>query len=413
MFLFRTVCVEGRVLPTPRRGKWFSPTSLAADHRVRGNHPLPSGLRVRRPQSFTITPCRVATLHCQGRAKALLFLMRIVIVTSSSNRSGGTRQALYQARGLAERGHDVTLALPENSSFWELAPDPWWRAGMEALLFRQGVARVPAIVHAFHNRAVKRVALWGLWWRRRGVACVAHRGVLYRPGNPLPYLSPAMRAVIVNSRACAKALRHCTPKRKIHLVANAVPDERITPTLPAEEVRRRLGLGADTPCFVYVGNDSRVKGAEELIRAFAAADLPDVRLIMLGVSPERWRPLGESLGADLVLPGSVENVSDYMQLADAFVFPTNLDSAPNTLLEAIRMGLPVLATAVGGVPEIMDGNGLLVPPGDARALTEALRGMASDPGRRAVWGRRSLALGRKFSVEARCAALETIYESVL
>lgn len=349
--------------------------------------------------------------------------MRILIVTSSGNRSGGTRQALYQARGLADRGHEVILALPEKSSFWELPPDPlWrplpddargWRAGMEALLFPHGETHIPTIVHAFHNRAVKRVALWGLWWRRRGVACVAHRGVLYRPGNPLPYLSPAMRAVIVNSGACAKALSHCTPKRKIRLVANAVPDARITPTLPAEEVRRRLGLGATEPCFVYVGNDSRVKGAEELIRAFAAADLPDVRLIMLGVSPERWRPLGASLGVDLVLPGSVENVSDYMQLADAFVFPTNLDSAPNTLLEAIRMGLPVLATAVGGVPEIMDGNGLLVPPGDASALIGALREMAGDPQRRAVWGRQSLAIGRKFSVEARCAALEAIYESVL
>lgn len=351
--------------------------------------------------------------------------MRIVIVTSSGNRSGGTRQALYQARGLAERGHDVTLALPEKSSFWDLQPDPFWRplpddargwrAGMEALLFPHGQAHVPAIVHAFHNKAVKRAALWGLLWRRRGVACVAHRGVLYRPGNPLPYLSPAMRAIIVNSRACARALRHCTPKHKIHLVANAVPDERITPTLPAEDMRRRIGLAADTPCFVYVGNDSKVKGAEELIRAFAAAELPEFRLIMLGVSPERWGGLGASLGVEerLVLPGSVENVSDYMQLAEAFVFPTNMDSAPNTLLEAIRMGLPVVATTVGGVPEIMDSNGLLVPPGDSRALTEALREMARNPQRRAAWGRQSLLIGRAFSVEARCLALETIYASVL
>lgn len=353
------------------------------------------------------------------------FPMRIVIVTSSGNRSGGTRQALYQARGLAERGHDVTLALPERSSFWELQPDPFWRplpddargwrAGMETLLFPQGKARVPTIVHAFHNKAVKRAALWGLLWRRRGVVCVAHRGVLYRPGNPLPYLSPAMRAIIVNSRACARSLRHCTPQHKIHLVANAVPDERITPTLPAEEMRRRLGLAADAPCFVYVGNDSKVKGAEELVRAFAAADLPEFRLIMLGVSPEPWGRLGASLGVEerLVLPGSVENVSDYMQLADAFVFPTNLDSAPNTLLEAIRMGLPVVATAVGGVPEIMDNNGLLVAPGDSRALTVALREMALQPQRRAAWGRQSLLRGRAFSVEARCRALEAIYASVL
>lgn len=351
--------------------------------------------------------------------------MRIIIVTSSSNRSGGTRQAVYQARGLARRGHDVTLALPEDSSFWELPADPlWrplpndsrgWRQAMEALLFPAGERRAPAIVHAFHNRAVKRTALWGLAWKRRGVACVAHRGVLYRPCNPLPYLSPAMRAFIVNSRACARAISLYTPKRKLRLVPNAVPDERVTPHRPADEARRELGLAPGTLCFVYVGGDSGIKGADVLLRAYAAARLPASRLLMIGTTPERWRPLCAELdlGDAVTHLGSVEHVSDYLQLADAFVFPTNLDSAPNTLLEAIRMGLPVVATNVGGVPEIVDENGILVPPGDVPALASALRDMAGDETRRAAWSRRSLLLGQRYSIDARCDALEDIYRSLL
>ncbi len=351
--------------------------------------------------------------------------MRIVIVTSSTNRSGGTRQAIYQAQGLLERGHDVTLALPEDSTFWDLHPAPFWhplpndstgwRKGMERLLFPHGRTRTHAIVHAFHNRAVKRVALWGLFWKRYGVVCVAHRGVLYRPGNPLPYLSPAMRAIIANSRACAGAIAFCTPAGKIRVVANAVPDERITPMIPPETMYRNLGLTPGQRCLVYVGNNSRIKGAEELMRAFAAADLPvGIHLIMLGVDPPRWQGLCAQLGLEgrILFPGKVENVGDYLQLAEAFVFPTNMDSAPNTLLEAVRMGLPVLATSVGGVPEIVDGNGLLVPPGDPAALATALREMTASTERRVQWSRRSRELGAIYTVEARCKALEAIYHSL-
>lgn len=349
--------------------------------------------------------------------------MRILILTSSSNRSGGTRQAMYQARGLAARGHDVTLCLPHDSSFWELHAEPFWhrlpahkkdwRAAVEDLL--PDNPSTPTIVHAFHNKAVKLVAWWGLFWRARNLACVAHRGVLYRPHNPLPYLSPAMRAFIVNSRACAKAISLYTPARKIRLVANAVPDERITPSVPPDDIRRELHLAPGMLCFVYIGNNTPIKGAEPLLRAFAAADLPNARLVMIGTNPDRWNPLGHELGiADRVRHlGHVEQVSNYLQVADAFVFPTSMDSSPNTLLEATRMGLPVVATDVGGVPEIAQGNGILIPPHDGPALTAALVAMADSPERRAAFRRVSQALGTRYSVEARCTALEQVYSSLV
>ncbi|MFQ9492752.1 MAG: hypothetical protein ACLR0N_18885 [Bilophila wadsworthia] len=99
--------------------------------------------------------------------------MRVIIITSSSNRSGGTRQAVYQAQGLSERGHDVALCLPHDSTLWELpnaASNPLWnmlpedpaqhRTYVESLFPSPDT---PTIVHAFHNKAVKRVAWWGLF----------------------------------------------------------------------------------------------------------------------------------------------------------------------------------------------------------------------------------------------------------
>lgn len=353
--------------------------------------------------------------------------MRIVIITSSTNRSGGTRQAIYQARGLADRGHDVTLCLPAQSSFWDLPEAErdhlWhrlpenpahWRRAVEALLPASG----PAIVHAFHNKAVKRVAWWGLFWRKRGIACVAHRGVIFRPGNPLPYLSPAMRAFIVNSVACARALSlHCPP-RKLRLVQNGVPDSRVTPAISPEAMRSALNLSPDTFLFGYVGNNTPVKGAERLLKAFAAATQKglDAALLLVGPDPDKWRPFCETLGiAERVrLAGKIENVADHLQICHTFVFPSvGMDSAPNTLLEALRMGLPVIAANVGGVPEMAEGCGIILPPEDSKALCNALLRLAANPEERLAFAAKSLESGKRFTVSARCEALERIYDEVL
>lgn len=351
--------------------------------------------------------------------------MRVIIITSSSNRSGGTRQAVYQAQGLSERGHDVALCLPHDSTLWELpnaTSNPLWnmlpedpaqhRTYVESLFPSPDT---PTIVHAFHNKAVKRVAWWGLFWRNRKLACVAHRGVIYRPGNPLPYLSPSMKAFLPNSEACARAITWCCPKHKIHVIPNGIPDDRVIPTRPASAVKQELDIPEQALIFTYVGNNNPAKGIEPLLKAFSSACL-DAYLVMVGANPDLWLPLCDTLGIreKVRLIGQTERVSDYLQIADAFVFPSkNMDSAPNTLLEAIRMGLPVVAATVGGVPEIAQNNGLLVPPDDTEALTRALQEMASDPERRKLWGANSARRGQSYSVEARCVELEKIYHSVL
>ena len=357
--------------------------------------------------------------------------MRVIIITSSSNRSGGTRQALYQAEGLAARGHDVTLCLPHDSDYWtdpsQGQPPFWLRLPANPAAMRRVVEGLlpadpatPTIVHAFHNRAVKRLAWWGLCWKLRQpprrLACVAHRGVIFRPGNPLPYLSPAMRGFLVNSTACGHALRFHCPPGKIHFVPNAIPDSRVTPSRDAATLRAALGL-AETPClFGYVGNDNPLKGAEQLFRAFAALPPAVGHLLAIGLSPDRWQPLCNSLGlADRVtLVAHDEAVCDYLQFCDVFVFPSyGMDSAPNTLMEAIRMGLPVIGTRVGGVPDMITDNGLLVPPRDIPALSTAMASLADSPPIRTLMAAASRQHGATYTVDARCQRLEALYDQFL
>ncbi len=346
--------------------------------------------------------------------------MHIVFLTSSSNKSGGSRQALYLAQGLEARGHRLSFFVPCDAELPSLAPDiDWlelprspgrWRRAVEAVLRDQ--ARV---FHAFHNRAVKKAAWWGLFWRRRGLAVFAQRGVIYRPNNPLPYWSPGIDRFIVNSNACAAVLRQKgVRERRLVVVPNAIPRERITPQLSADTLRKRLGLADGCLIAGCVANDSANKGVSILLKAFAQANI-EARLVIVGATPARFAPEVEALGlTDRVrLPGSTETVADYLQLFDLFVLPSLHESMPNALQEAMCLGLPVLASSTGGVPECVQGNGLLVPPGDRAALAAGLQEALADPARRARWGQRSLHLATSFAPERKAARVEAVYEEVL
>ncbi len=355
--------------------------------------------------------------------------MRIIFITSSTNKSGGSRQALYLAQQLHARGHTLTFFTKTHAALRELDPTmSWgdlpadkrqWRAAVEALLPpAKGQSTPPTIVHAFHNKAVKKIAWWGLIWHRRNVVCVGHRGVIYRPGNPLPYISPGISTFVVNSRACAKVLRpYGVSPSRVHVVYNGIPPGRILPTQTADQAVRDLPmlLHQDEVVYSTIAGDNPIKGVEILLRSYAEANLSHAKLLIMGVTPEKWRPLCIELGIErsVALMGKTENVADYLQLAHAFVLPSLTESMPNTLLEAICMGLPVIASTVGGVPELVDGNGILVPPNDVHALAQALNKMHHTPQQRAHWAQVSEKIAPHYSLEHRGQIIEAIYRDQL
>ncbi|MBG3876263.1 glycosyltransferase family 4 protein, partial [Desulfovibrio oxamicus] len=362
--------------------------------------------------------------------------MRILLVTSSSTRSGGARQALYLAEGLIGRGHQVIFFTPSGSTLRTLSDTmPWadlpespgkWKDALEAAMPAPGHG--PCIVQAFHNKAVKRLAWHGLFWRRRGVVCVGYRGVVYRPGNPLTYWSPGLDAFVANSHACAKVLRGMgVGERRLAVIHNGIPAARLVPRRGADAVSAELDMPAGSTLLGCVAGDKDVKGVAPLLRAFALACVPHgaqhggpdsnqsgeqtdgtpasgtPHLVVVGVTPSRWQPLCSELGiTDRVRLVEHSNcVADYLQLLDAFVLPSLSESMPNTLLEAICSGLPVIASQVGGVPELVRGNGLLVPPGDVPALASALTTVLGDARLRATWAEASRAIAPGFSPHAR------------
>jgi glycosyltransferase involved in cell wall biosynthesis len=354
--------------------------------------------------------------------------MRILYFTSSTNKSGGSRQALYLAQGMEARGHSVAFFLPESSILPQLAPDwrGWrplgppssWKRALDAALRS---CAGPAVVHAFHNAAVKRLAWWGILWRRRAV-CFAHRGVLFRPGNPLPYWSPGIDCFVVNSAACARVLRSIgLSPRRLRFVPNAIPAERITPATSRAEMRAALGLAPGDLAFGTIADASPVKGAAVLLTAFAEAfpgaeaDGRAIRLLMKGVGEGtvpaalRGSPVLERVR---LLPWG-NDVADFLSALDIFVLPSLSESMPNTLLEAVCMGLPAIGSAVGAVPEILASCGLLSPPGDAPALARTMRSLADDPALLARCAVAAKARSGLYRQEERLERMEALYAEFL
>jgi glycosyltransferase involved in cell wall biosynthesis len=147
----------------------------------------------------------------------------------------------------------------------------------------------------------------------------------------------------------------------------------------------------ETPVIVAVGRLAEPKDPVTLVRALAAVGGAFAARIV-GDGPERPAVEAEIRASGLVeqveLTGERHDVPELLEEADVFVLSSRSEGAPLSILEAMAAGLPVVATAVGGVPEIVDAGttGLLVPPGDAAALAAALERLLADAGLRTRMG---------------------------
>ena len=188
-------------------------------------------------------------------------------------------------------------------------------------------------------------------------------------------------AVVAVSRALAdKAVAIGAEAARVHVHYNGVDSALFAPG-SRSAARARLQLGADAPLLLYVGNLKSSKGCLDLLEAFPAllAVRPQARLVYVGAGPcgqellERAAALG--CAGQLSLVGAVAHdaLGDWFRAADLLCLPSHNEGVPNVVLEAMACGTPVVASAVGGIPEVVPAHaGLLVPPHDRAALSAAL-----------------------------------------
>ena len=207
------------------------------------------------------------------------------------------------------------------------------------------------------------------------------------PRRRLEWALPRAARVIAVSRPLAEKARSLgvAPER-IDIVRNGIDRATFRPRDRAE-ARRTLGLEGRSPIVLYVGHVTREKGAFDLIRAHAAGG-PAVRasrLVLVGDGSglEECGALARGLGVAATFVGARphEEIATWLAACDVLALPSWNEGMPNVVLEALASGRPVVATRVGGIPDVVDSDtlGVLVPPRAPEALARALERVLEQP----------------------------------
>jgi glycosyltransferase involved in cell wall biosynthesis len=267
--------------------------------------------------------------------------------------------------------------------------------------------------------------------RQDGDVQVAREGLRYRRAreSETRCMRDADAVVTLGQLMADEIIARGIEPDKVTVVPNAVPDEYLGPLPDGRHLRARLGIepgevvvGTMTTFYAHEGLPVLVRAAAELSRRGHP-----VRLLLVGDGPELpvVRRLAQDLGlgSSVLLPGRVpfEAVRGYYAAMDVFATP-RIDARVTQLVtplkpvEAMACGLPVVASEVGGLSELVehDVTGLLVAPDDPRSLADALQVLATRPEKRSAVGyaaRAAVAEGRTWSANA--GRYRTLYDSLL
>jgi glycosyltransferase involved in cell wall biosynthesis len=237
-------------------------------------------------------------------------------------------------------------------------------------------------------------------------------------------LRAASRVLTVSIPFRNELVRNGVRAGRIEIVHNAVDADWASPTRQAETpaaLRSRLGIPPSRKVVLIVGRLSREKDHRSLLDAIHR--LPprlDPHLLIVGDGPEREaiQTRIRALGMDgaVTLAGQTPSAEPFYSIADVAVLSSRSEGSPNALLEAMAAQVPVVSTRVGGVPEIVaDGeSALLVAPGDASAMADALGALLSSPElARKIAGRARELIAARHTPDARVRRLVGIYRGVL
>ncbi len=208
-------------------------------------------------------------------------------------------------------------------------------------------------------------------------------------------LSTLSSKVVVVSRSVKAEIEQFGPAPKVEVLHTGIP--AIVSSSFKDPKKKLFDYGADTPVVTFVGLLSRRKGVLDLIDAagLVLADFPRARFVLAGGDGGEAREASrrvETLGIQhaVQLLGVRSDVPDILAASDVFVLPALADPLPLAVLEAMSVGLPVVATRSGGCEEMVLDNetGRLVPVADPKALAAAILAMLKDPSRREEMGSR-------------------------
>ncbi len=325
---------------------------------------------------------------------------------------GGERQTLLLLRELSQSGWQQRLVVRRGSELGERAQ------GIDGIKVVESANVVSAALklkgaslsHAHDGRSIQASALA---WRLAGVPYVVTRRVMNALSDSLPtrWMYRRAGAVVAISSAVASELERYDSLLKIQKIADAYDDTESDERC-ATDIRSRYGSG------VVVGNVAALeiasKGQPSLLAAASA--LPELRFVLVGSGKDEAQLRQLATGLDNVFfEGQVTDVASFLAAFDVFAFPSLREGFGSVLLDAMRAGLPLVAFASGGIPDIVvDGSGgYLLEPGDDNGFQRALRKLADDPVLRTRFGEFNRNHVTRFAPSIMAGHYQALYNAVL
>jgi glycosyltransferase involved in cell wall biosynthesis len=218
------------------------------------------------------------------------------------------------------------------------------------------------------------------------------------------------RGVAAVSRALERRLQRWVRIAPVAFVPNGVPQSAPVSEAERRAARAKFAVQPDAYCIALIGRLAPEKGHRIL---FDSARAIDATLLVAGDGPLRGELREAAQGLDVRFLGYLEEAREVFAAADVIAIPSLTEGLPLTALEALALGRCVVASAVGELPEMLaDGAGVLVPPGDAALLSDALRG-ARDQAYRARIEEKALARARRYGIAAMAGAYASLYGRAL
>ncbi|MEN9480016.1 MAG: hypothetical protein RLZZ298_1411 [Pseudomonadota bacterium] len=358
--------------------------------------------------------------------------MRILHTESSTGWGGQENRSLNELITMRERGHEMAVLSRPGARIIERAKE----AGFQTFAVNmRGVVDFPAI---FKLRGVLKEFRPDVVNTHSGrdtqLAGMAARSLLNRPlivrtrHLALPITSKVSYSVLpdhvvtVSKYVENYLVEAGVPRERITTVSTGVDFARYDRSTVAGDLRQELGLAADVFLVGTVAILRGKKGHTEILDAVPAIlqRFPNTHFVFAGDGPQqqnlKLRIAAEGLGERVHLLGLRRDVTNVLASLDVFVLPTHQEALGTAFIEAGAMGLPVVASNVDGVPEVVqDGHtGFLVPVRDSGAIVEAICRLLGDITLRQSMGANAAGfVRRKFSREVMAQGMEALYLSLI
>lgn len=357
--------------------------------------------------------------------------LKILHVNTESGFRGGEIQNLYLAAGLVARGHRCVLAVADGSPLGQRAADQGLDVRQSAMHgeFDLAAARWlghilheerPHVVH-YHTSHAVTLGTLARWAHREPPTVATRRTSFPTSRNPLfrfKFTFRVDRVITVSGSIRDDLMAAGIPQGRLTVVHSGIDLSRYRGVEGAAAFRKEIGIAASDLLVGCVAALAPQKGQRLLIAALAALadEFPGLHLALVGEGPLTGELLAEArglgLGDRVHLTGFRDDVPAITAAFDVAVLPSLAgEGSPAAVKEAMACGVPVIATDIGGVTEILDDGvqGLVIPSGDGAALEDSLRRSLRDPEMRRRFAEAGRLRAREFSMDRMIERTERVY----